>query len=249
MRKGRRGAAAAGANAILDSSGNGLNGTPIGGPTYQTDVAANPIPQTVAANNLSLKFTGNNQFVAVPDDQLFQLTHSLTLEAYVKPTLFNGAEQIVFRGDDRGGLDPYYLEIGGGGLAFVIESDNNVVYVADRSIFNVQGSWVHVAGTLDDATGTMSLYLNGILVASAVTSVRPLGPLTGPNPGIGIGSTQSTTYGGYFTGLIDEVRISSVALQPNQFLDAQQVRGHRQRQHSCKNADGVRDRRRQRQDL
>ncbi len=52
--EGTANAAAAGADSIVDSSGHGLSGTPIGGPTYKTDVAANPVPQTGAANNLGL---------------------------------------------------------------------------------------------------------------------------------------------------------------------------------------------------
>ena len=79
--------------------------------------------------------------------------------------------------------------------------------------------WSQVAGTLDAQTGAMNLYVNGSLVDSTVTSVRPLGPLTGPNPGLGIGNTQSTVTTEYFNGLIDEVRISDVALTPDQFLN------------------------------
>jgi hypothetical protein len=208
------------AGSIMDSSGNGLDGTPIGGPVYSADVAGATIPQTGAANNLSLDFNGQNQRIAIPDSPLFQLTHSLTLEAYIKlSAIHGGEEQIVFRGDDRPGLDPYMLEIRDGNLAFRIEdaSDDEVAVSVPFAAY--VGQWVHVAGTLDDATGKMSLYINGTLVASGTTAVRPLGPLTGPLPGVGIGNVQSGNYGEYFPGLIDEVRISSQALTPDQFLD------------------------------
>lgn len=48
---------ATGAGSILDASGFG-NGTPGGDPTYRNDVPINPIPQTGAANALSLEFDG-----------------------------------------------------------------------------------------------------------------------------------------------------------------------------------------------
>ena len=35
------------------------------------------------------------------------------------------------------------------------------------------GEFVHVAGTLDDATGWMRIYVNGVLAAQTQTSVRP----------------------------------------------------------------------------
>ena len=70
--------AATGANTILDSSGNNLNGTPIGGPVYRSSVAENPIPLTGQPNRLSLDFNGTNQRIFIPDNPLFALTHSLT---------------------------------------------------------------------------------------------------------------------------------------------------------------------------
>src|SRR5580700_5419779 len=51
--------AASGTGTILDSSGNGLNGTPINGPLYSANVPANPIPQTGASNTLAMDFNGS----------------------------------------------------------------------------------------------------------------------------------------------------------------------------------------------
>lgn len=63
--------------------------------------------------------------------------------------------------------------------------------------------------------------MNGVLVNSTTTAVRPLGPLDPTQqPGLGIGDVQSSTYGENFNGLIDEVRISDQALPPSQLLDA-----------------------------
>ncbi len=191
------------------------------GPIYQANVADNPIPQTGAANHLALAFNGTSQSITIPDNPLFQLTHSLTLEAYVNLTAIQRfEEQIVFRGDDRSGLDPYLLQVRDGMLALRIEDANDNEVAVSYPFAPYVGKWVHVAGALDGTTGTMSLYIDGSLVATNVTSIRPYAALTGPNPGLGIGNTQSANYSEYFPGLIDEVRISNQALSPSQFLDA-----------------------------
>lgn len=213
---------ASGTGTILDSSGHNLNGTPVNGPVYRTDVPANPVPQTGAPNNLSLQFDGISQRVTIPDNPLFQLTHSLTLEAYIKPTAdtaFKG--QILFRGDDRIGLDPYYLATQPGRQVefFIQDAHQNGAFVT--ATLPALNQWHHVAGTLDDGTGKLSIYVDGVLQNSTITSVRPLDALDpSQNPGLGIGNVESATYSQYFPGLIDEVRISDTALQPSQFLNA-----------------------------
>jgi hypothetical protein len=70
----------------------------------------------------------------------------------------------------------------------------------------------------------MDLYINGVLAKSTVTLIRPLGPLDPAySPGLGIGNLQSSNldpfYSQHFDGMIDEVRISDVALTPDQFLN------------------------------
>lgn len=221
--------AAVGSGTILDYSGSGLNGTPIGGPLYRANVAINPIPQTGQSNTLSMDFNGTNQRVSIPDNALFQLTHSLTLEAdiYVRSTPPPGAPpaQILFRGDDRVGLDPYFLALTGDNVAFSVQNASNQSAAAIAPLPGLD-KWIHVAGTLDDATGNMRLYINGNLAKSLVTSVRPMATLdAAANPGLGIGNLQSATYSEYFNGLIDEVRISDQALSPSQLLSAPTIPG------------------------
>jgi hypothetical protein len=63
----------------------------------------------------------------------------------------------------------------------------------------------------------MGIYINGQLEDSLTTSIRPYQILQGANPGISIGALPNG--GEYFNGMIDDVRISDVALAPSQFLD------------------------------
>src|SRR5690348_7093005 len=80
--EGTPGQSASGIGTILDSSGNGLAGTPVGSPVYAGSVAANPVPQTGSTNQTSMAFNGSTQRIAIADDPRFQ-TASLTLEAFV----------------------------------------------------------------------------------------------------------------------------------------------------------------------
>ena len=220
--EGLPGTAVAGFNTVLDSSGNNLNGTAINGPIYSSSVGANPIPQTREANLLSLEFNGKNQRIFIPDDQHFRLTQSLTLEAYINLTAWpppTDFAQIVFRGDDRLALDPYFLAVLNGQLDFHMENYSGAADV--RAPLPGLNQWIYVAGTLDDASGEMKVYINGALVGSMHSNIRPfalLDPLA--NPGLGIGNLNSANYAEYFPGFIDEVRISNTALAPDQFLDA-----------------------------
>ena len=230
--EGKADSPAGGYFSVLDSSGNGLDGTAINGPVYRADVANHVVPYTADPNTLSLQFNGTSQRIMIPDNSKFVLTHSLTLEAYIKPLAASNVGQIVFRGDDRSGFDAYWLYVQNNNVIFDIENaaQQFAYVIAPLPSLN---TWMDVAGTLDDKTGAMRIYINGIQRASAVTSVRPMGPMD-PNasPGIGIGNTQSGNYSEYFDGLIDEVRISDVALAPSQLLFASSVPGDADRDNS-----------------
>jgi hypothetical protein len=109
--EGTAGKAASGAaGAILDSSGNGLNGTAVDGPVYESTVPTATIPQTGQADKLAMDFNGTDQRISIPNYSALAFTGSFTIEAYIdveKTT--SGEQQILFRGDNRTGHDPYFL--------------------------------------------------------------------------------------------------------------------------------------------
>jgi hypothetical protein len=118
-------------------------------------------------------------------------------------TTTNG--QILWRGDNRGVLDPYKLNIHPDGqLCFTVGA------IGTSAVLNAPvplGQLVHVAATLDDATGAMKLYENGTVVAQPVTAIRPFRDLD-PNqyPGVFIGNAD-TPFNTPFNGLIDELPV------------------------------------------
>lgn len=200
---------------IIDSA-NGLNGDPVGGPVY--------VGTQNGYGSKGLHFDGINDRIFIQDDPLFAITESLTLEAII---IFDGVSagaeygnQIIFRGDNRGSMDSYYLAVKlDGTLVFSISDAMGERAVARTSSPLPTGQTLHVAGTLDDSTGEQKLYINGIEVVSQITDVRPfaqLDPLY--DPGLGIGNVMNSEWDQWFDGVIAEVRISDEALAPNEFI-------------------------------
>ncbi len=195
-------------NNAQDSVG-GNNGTLYNGATYATGQIGQ-----------AFKFDGINDRINVADSPSLKLTQSMTIEGWIKVNaLPAGAPfdhgEILFRGDDRGGLDPYSLSTEPGGtIRFSISPITNQGVSIQASV--PTGQFFHVAATLDDATGAMRLYLNGTLVAQTTTSARPFGDLDpSSNPGIGIGNHggfPTTPHNFPFNGLIDELKVYDHAL-------------------------------------
>jgi hypothetical protein len=208
---------ASGVNSVLDVSGNSLHGTPFVQPVYRA--VSRP------GSTLGMEFSGGNERVSIADNPLFALTQSLTLEAFIRFDGFPAGtfdfSQILFRGDNRGARDPYFLAVDhpSGRLVFHIENHvGGASEVWSPSAIPIS-RFIHVAGTLDHATGRQTLYIGGIEVASQVTPIRPFGTLDPAwSPAIGIGNVGTALLAESFGGIIDDVRISDVALSPAQFL-------------------------------
>src|SRR5215471_4920463 len=127
-----------GDNTAVDSvSGN--NGTLQNGATY-----------VAGQVNKAFKLDGVDDRVLVADSLSLALTQSLSIEAWILVDGYSttSSGMIVFRGDDRGGLDPYVLDIEpNGSLRFGISPANNQGVSLNASV--PVGQFVHVAATLD----------------------------------------------------------------------------------------------------
>ena len=149
--------------------------------------------------------------VQIPDQPAYALTKSLTIEGWIRPR--GNGYVIFFRGDHRPGLDPYCLSLDGHlNLTFGICGGDNSLGASVKTPVGL-GAWIHAAGVLDDNTGTMSLYTNGVLAAQTTTTVRPFGPLqSDESPGIGIGNVNDGGNNFPFIGEIDELGLYDRAL-------------------------------------
>jgi parallel beta-helix repeat protein len=163
----------------------------------------------------AFNFDGVNDGAQGADATSLKLT-SLSIEGWIIIQGFPSEHgEILFRGDDRGGFDPYFLATSPSGkLTFgVYDKDNNISRL-DASIASNQ--FVHVAATYDQATGLMTLYLNGALAIQTSSTIRTMYDLSAAdNPAFGIGNhggAPSTPHNFPFNGRIDELTLYGRAL-------------------------------------
>jgi hypothetical protein len=184
--------------------------------TGRNNATLSNVTYAAGEDGQAFNFNGSNGWAALGDPSSLAFTQSFSIEGWIKvnglPTNYNFGT-IMFRGDDRGGLDPYTLVISpNGNLQFGIDNASNQGIGIQAPI--ATGQWVHVAATLDDATGLMTLYENGAVVAQTTTTIRPFGALDPTQqPGVGIGNSNAlSNYDVPFNGLIDELAVYNRAL-------------------------------------
>jgi len=173
-----------------DSSGNDLNGTEMGDPTYEAGVFGQAI-------NLD----GDGDYVDCGLDPKFDITDFITFTYWIKVTAFDrGWNTVLSRGDDswrssRAGTESY-MEAAVGGTA------GNYTY----GVTPVDdGEWHHVGWVYD---GTMNyIYVDGEVDATEVNS----GQITVSSYPLYIGNNSQNT-DRFWNGLIDDVMIYNRAL-------------------------------------
>lgn len=173
-------------------------------------------------------FVNRNEKINIPDHNDLKLTKSFSLEAWAYIRGFPSNSGIIgiilFRGDNRYAMDPYYLGTNSQGkITFHIEDSlgNMVNLVSSNAAPTNQ--WIYIAGTLNDTTGAMKLYINGALSSELITTKRPFSNLDVSSlPGLGIGSHPFFYNVHSIDGMVDEVRISNIVRSPEEISDAWQ---------------------------
>lgn len=193
-----------------DSVGN-LSTTPIG-----------PVSYITAAGGQGILFNGSTTGISLPaaPDMQFQASYSISawakLNAYVDPSELWST--IIFCGDDRNGLDPFFIQVDPNGtLQFETCSATAALGINATSQFPLN-KWVFVTGTYNKTAGIESLYVNGKLDAEDLqvpnlTPVVPLDPTQ--NPGIGIGTNNNFPNDFYnmgWNGAISDLRVYNRAI-------------------------------------
>lgn len=160
----------------------------------------------------SLFLDGTGDYISISDDDSFDFTNTtdFTLSAWVKANSVK-TTGIIMKGNssDRYSLVTREQFLGNTYWEFEIESsgvteDIETVYTA--------GSWTYLVGTYNSADGNMSLYVNGDI---AVSSLSSLGDFSNSEP-LEIGQFQ---YNDPFNGEIDEVMIFNRTLNSTEIQD------------------------------
>jgi len=179
-----------------DSSGNGLNGTVMGDPTYATGPDG---------YGMAMDFDGVDDYVDCGNpNNAFDITGQITVSAWVNirsiPTAWAA---IVVKGETGWRLSAYSSQRS---FHFGVCDWNLGNYSADGMTEVELNEWHHVCGTFDGAT--IELYLDAAPEATkATTNVLGVSPT---NLWIGANSEYSETRN--WDGLIDEVMIYNRAL-------------------------------------
>ncbi len=183
-------------NNLLDTSGYGNNGIASGSPVY-----------AAGTNGQALVFDGSNTVVTLPPNVATNSAFSFAAWVY-----WNGGAQWQ-RIFDFGNSTTHYMFLtprsGNNTLRFAIANGGSEQRVETAGPLPA-GQWVHVAFTLNGATG--ALYTNGLLAASASVSITPasFNPIRNC-----LGKSQFTA-DPLFGGALDEVQIADFAFSTSQ---------------------------------
>ena len=197
-----------GGTTAADSSGNGHTGTHTGGVAID---AVNFSPQPTVNNLRSISLDGTTGYVDVPSAASLEITGSMTLAAWVRPTSAPSHQMgIIEKWADPGTgfINGYFLRLGTVGTPVTghyvkFNMGNGAVQneAAESGVALPLNTWTHVAGVYNGTT--MQVYKNGVSVGSASS-----GPATASGVSLSIGGYTPNV----FAGNIDDARIYTRAL-------------------------------------
>ncbi len=234
------GTAGAAVSAAVDSAPSAANPLTAGANAglFSGDVAFANVPSSGAANTRSVDFgsANINSLLASTSGALANTEFkSFTVEAFVKFNTLDGVSTIVGRDDtptDANGLTSINGQGVGPAALFYLQRSGNFLRVEliDRANVNlsvtspnvtVANKWYHVAAVGDATTGTLSLYVDGVLAGSATGFTGLIVPPAGADAPWTVGRGDYRTGDtDPMRGLIDEVRISRAAIPPQHMLNS-----------------------------
>lgn len=197
--------------ATADASTDGGSPTPADGAAPPDSGGSDAEGGASTCPNGALRFAGGG-FVEVPHAASMDAPGALTVEAWIKPdTAIGGGEAHIVSHHDYEVSDGWVLMLFGG-LAFRVYSGTGTGQGDEIKASSPQielGKWHHVAGVFEPSStsGRMRLYTDGVLVKQQSANRTKADAYAGPLR-IGL-AAYSEGFG--FEGVIDEVRVSSVA--------------------------------------
>jgi hypothetical protein len=219
-------AVTAGAGSLSDAltvtNVNGLAGTSVTSATGTVTVEASapgltgsPVAFTITSTpSFALDF--NQSFITVSDHPDLDLAATWTIEAWIKPRSVSGGDEHVISKWGGCADASYSVVIAGGKLLSGIASCANGTQVVQSSGTLVDDQWQHIALTLSN--DSLRLYINGVLDTVRTGSQAPLNTATDLSLGRHAGGLYP------FDGLLDEVRIWTVARSAAQIAGAMNSR-------------------------
>ena len=193
-----------------DSSGNGNNGTLQGNPQWTTGMLGG-----------ALQFDGDDYVNCGNQNVLNFGTGDWTVSAWIKTTQIDKGTIFAKGGDNSGGIR-YTLathEANANKLTLTVDDNTTKVQALGATVV-IDGQWYHVAAMRQGTT--ISVYVNGVL--DGTTTVSSGYNLSGTSQHDAlIGAMTAHDTGGlikYYIGVIDDVRVYSQALTPDELRSA-----------------------------
>ncbi len=195
-------------NDVKDSSGQGYDGTVLGAPTF---VAGRP------GAGMALKLNGTTDCVDLGNWPVFNFPASFSLSVWANIGAWTSNWNHVMVGNR-----------GENGIGWQLRRrDSNKICFTTRGVGQDDlgstkdaplNEWVHIAAVYDNAANTKRIYINGVEDAFAATTPGKLAATT-HNTYIGCRANSANTgREGYFTGMLDEVKIYDTVLTPAEIL-------------------------------
>jgi len=188
---------------LNDTSGNGLHGAWIGGgsPTY----GAGP-------DGFPCVFLDGSHYIKRSVNDTALRLGTMTLEAYIKPTLLGGQQNILDFRQNNGGYDLRLMGNQQAQLTIQLDGFNGIGITTQIGSVSAN-RWVHLAATRD-TSGVSRIYVNGSIQRTRSDTYNA----TNTTFPFHVGRPVFNAFPDFFHGFIAHIRISNTALSPDQFL-------------------------------
>lgn len=165
------------------------------------------VSEVYSQNNTLAGFSLSTTYAEIPDGPTYDITGSITLEAWIFPTTWRAMHQgQVISKIEESSNSGYFLGVGdGGNIKFVFIDGSNFKVISTSSNPLSLNSWQHIAAVYDGSK--MYIYVNGQLITDGNYS----GSIAANNRPVGIGRANEDS-DRYYVGKIDEVRIWNTAI-------------------------------------
>ncbi|MHA2066598.1 MAG: DUF2341 domain-containing protein, partial [Candidatus Thorarchaeota archaeon] len=174
-----------------DSTSNNNDGEPFNG-----------VMQNVAGQiDGGDQFDGSDDYISFGSSSSLSITDQITFEAWINPDSTTPPEywNLLIRADDTYGLVvPYQF--------YLLETTGNIGFASTSTVVDsgqsVDGTWQHIAVTVDQSSSTVHFYIDGNQVASMTGNF-------GSDSSSAITELAAFNNGNHFDGFLDEVRLSN----------------------------------------
>ncbi len=198
-----------------DLSGNANNGSIIGGANW-----------VQGKDGKALELDGEDDYIQVPYDDIFNITDAITLSVWIKPSLpFDPPWKAIINNREFGAEGSYLLQtsrINGGServAEFALRLPGGYTYMRAITLLTSDDFW-HIAATYDEESSQMRIYVNGDLEENATPNRAASGAIDpSSQDGIFIGKDYGIDSPNWFGGIVDEVAIYNRALTEEQVKD------------------------------